>query len=540
MILYSSPSVLKPGKSVNQSTFTFNFNEGGDRKPKEWPILLSDIQYHLYQVKAYTKYEVLSTSTEETEDTLKKKEKKHLFDMETSKKLNQQYNNREDDKEEDNEPSQPVVTPGAVHVQDSSGQASFLSQKRSLHTSDRTSKATTDRSRPVNNSSLIPSIEEPEGSDVLPGAVHVTAAEDSSPSSFISQKRTLRDSDRTSTTSKSSNGRRSRHSNAEASGEIANSERQPSGDDVVVLPGADHVTPTSQDSSPSSFISQKRSIRGSDNRPSQGTNKTSQDDKDGSNNQPVEKIKQPTILEDIKEDDKEDIKATEEEIQVKQPQEDIQITTAEVVDEEALEREFNSKKSAEIRNQILSGAATAVEVTKEKTFCQKYCVCIGCALTAIIIAVVLGVTLGNNEDDEPPTMEGYDYLLDLVSTISEKEALLNETTPQFVALNWLAFEDTVGIPLVSTNSDFLATSLVERYVVGLLYFSTEGINWTNTHNFLSNTSICEWPSIITDDNETVIDGVRCNEEGFVDSIALGKLLKMHRLLQLNQSQRARW
>ena len=199
---------------------------------------------------------------------------------------------------------------------------------------------------------------------------------------------------------------------------------------------------------------------------------------------------------------------------------DIEVATAEVVDEEALERQFMAQRTEEIRNKIISNAVAATEVTPDKTFLQKHGVSCGCFVIVIIVAIVLVVTLPKNEERAP--LVGYNYLIDLLSPISGKDTLLNETTAQFEALNWLANEDTFGIPHVESNSRDLEDSLIERYVVALLYFSTDGSNWTSSYNFLTNTSVCEWQRTVTESNETLSDGIRCNEEGFVDTIALGK------------------
>ena len=199
---------------------------------------------------------------------------------------------------------------------------------------------------------------------------------------------------------------------------------------------------------------------------------------------------------------------------------EIEVATAEVVDEEALERQFAEKRTEEIRNKIISNAVAATEVTTEKTFLQNHGVSCGCFVVAIIVAIVLAVTLSKKK--EPAPLVGYNYLIDLLSPISGKDTLLNETTAQFEALNWLSNEDTFGIPLVGSNSLDLEDSLVERYVVALLYFSTDGTNWTSSYDFLTNTSVCEWQLTVTDSNETSSDGIRCNEKGFVDSISFGK------------------
>ena len=136
------------------------------------------------------------------------------------------------------------------------------------------------------------------------------------------------------------------------------------------------------------------------------------------------------------------------------------------------------------------------------------------------------------------------YLLKLLSPVSGEDILTNETTPQYLAINWLAYEDTSGIQLDETNANIL----IERYVVSLLYFAMGGYDdaWQFDYDFLLNTSVCDWPPsssafdeslngtngtdyfddtyIDEDDQEEAIrvNGVRCNSDGSVNQIRFGK------------------
>jgi hypothetical protein len=102
--------------------------------------------------------------------------------------------------------------------------------------------------------------------------------------------------------------------------------------------------------------------------------------------------------------------------------------------------------------------------------------------------------------------------------ISDLEALGNESSPQFQALQWLANNDTAMLDL-----DDRPTEIVERYVLVLLYFSTsaEGrLNATSSEgglnmlNFLSASSVCDW-----NNGER---GAFCNEDAFFVALRLGK------------------
>ena len=66
--------------------------------------------------------------------------------------------------------------------------------------------------------------------------------------------------------------------------------------------------------------------------------------------------------------------------------------------------------------------------------------------------------------------------------------MINTSTPQNKAVEWLAYRDPAGLDLDNT----LASNLRERYIVALLYFATSGDEWSKRLNFLSNFSVCDW------------------------------------------------
>lgn len=190
---------------------------------------------------------------------------------------------------------------------------------------------------------------------------------------------------------------------------------------------------------------------------------------------------------------------------------------AHLVDEGDIEKRIIQEKSNEIRNQLIEEAAVAVEV-KSETWLQKHKLsCFLCVFCLVVLAVVLGLTLPSNDD---ALLSGYDYLVELVSPISTEDVLFNETTPQHKALRWLAFEDGSKIPQDSSS----ASILKDRFLVALMYFGMGGDGWLNQLDFLSNSSVCEWPPIGEDEaSETSeIVGIRCDSDGLVNHIRLGK------------------
>ena len=78
-------------------------------------------------------------------------------------------------------------------------------------------------------------------------------------------------------------------------------------------------------------------------------------------------------------------------------------------------------------------------------------------------------------------------------------------TPQGQAYKWiLAEDDRVLCPL--------DTTLDQRYILAVLYYSTNGKEWTDNDKWLSESSECSWL------------GVSCNFRGEIDTIELRKLL----------------
>ncbi|KAL3906973.1 MAG: hypothetical protein SGILL_009061, partial [Bacillariaceae sp.] len=156
----------------------------------------------------------------------------------------------------------------------------------------------------------------------------------------------------------------------------------------------------------------------------------------------------------------------------------------------------------------------------------------------LIIAMVLGVGatgiyfLVKRDDDmsiEPSTdktipwspsysmrQEQFRAVLGSLSGFNE----LNDfSTPQYQALHWMANEDELGLD--PATSEYAV--IIERYVAALVYFSTNGKQWTNQFNFLSSVSICEWNDNVVIDGpapNTVKRGILCNDRGRVQTIDL--------------------
>jgi hypothetical protein len=144
----------------------------------------------------------------------------------------------------------------------------------------------------------------------------------------------------------------------------------------------------------------------------------------------------------------------------------------------------------------------------------------------LVVGVILGVTipLTTNNDKNSPSIDSavtpiqspaptaaptactsLDCLAELLlgNEVADAEALQDESSPQFLALRWLANNDL--------DLDSMPTViLVERYVLAVFFFATSADGGLNVLNFLTVSSVCEWT------------GVFCNGDDLVVALLLGK------------------
>jgi hypothetical protein len=146
-------------------------------------------------------------------------------------------------------------------------------------------------------------------------------------------------------------------------------------------------------------------------------------------------------------------------------------------------------------------------------------------LLLIIVGVVVGVVVASGgRDGDPPTMAPtasptilspspkFTQLLNIIGAdTSDIELLQNSTTLQYEALHWLANMDAWEVDIDSFTSQEV---FVERYVLALLFLSTNENSWIKDYNFLTPTSVCEW--------KNGEGGVVCNEDGLFVALNLGK------------------
>ena len=89
-------------------------------------------------------------------------------------------------------------------------------------------------------------------------------------------------------------------------------------------------------------------------------------------------------------------------------------------------------------------------------------------------------------------------------------------------LDWMANEDPLNLPIPENGDDVATTEYIARYVMVLLYFSTDGENWAHPLNFLSGKPICEWYDVVKDTPK----GIWCDDKGVPTSVIIRTYLTL--------------
>jgi hypothetical protein len=196
-------------------------------------------------------------------------------------------------------------------------------------------------------------------------------------------------------------------------------------------------------------------------------------------------------------------------------------------DDGDLEAQFDeklNKKAGKIKQQLLDDLllhVSTAEVVQEEQPAMRKCVWI--LVFLLIVGVVVGVVVAlNGKDGDPPIMTPtvtvnqtpaptapptilstspkFTQLLNLIGAVtSDIKFLQDRTTLQYAALDWLANMDAWEVDIDSVPPQVF----VERYVLALLFFSTNGPSWRKGLNFLKPTSVCDWPGVTCEG----IDGI---------------------------------
>jgi hypothetical protein len=119
-------------------------------------------------------------------------------------------------------------------------------------------------------------------------------------------------------------------------------------------------------------------------------------------------------------------------------------------------------------------------------------------------------------------------------------ALQDPTSPQSMAVTWMATEDPLMIPIPESNAYSDSFPFVQRYTLTVLYFSWSRTASNSTPNlpfFINGNRECDWNtelSIVT--GETLTMGAQCNEDGEIDRLVLRKYTTDHAIVRIDSCQ----
>ena len=74
------------------------------------------------------------------------------------------------------------------------------------------------------------------------------------------------------------------------------------------------------------------------------------------------------------------------------------------------------------------------------------------------------------------------------------EAILDPTSPQYQALDWLVHSDRAKLNVRETEWSIL----IDRYALAVLFYSTNGPEWTFRGGYLFRKDTCGWGGIVCD------------------------------------------
>jgi hypothetical protein len=112
----------------------------------------------------------------------------------------------------------------------------------------------------------------------------------------------------------------------------------------------------------------------------------------------------------------------------------------------------------------------------------------------------------------PTHSERFVEVRDVLGGVSG-DALLDESSYQYKAFEWIVRKDAMQVSSQSTSI------LVERYIIALWYFATNGPSWSTSYGFLQSTSVCKW--------NNAEYGIFCSDDGRVGRIYFRRYCLVH-------------
>lgn len=160
-------------------------------------------------------------------------------------------------------------------------------------------------------------------------------------------------------------------------------------------------------------------------------------------------------------------------------------------------------------------------------------------LVVIVIALSIGLALGLTQQNQTNQSNGetanevvdlqkrYEEVLYFLkeSKVSDIADLETDGSPQQLAATFMAMLDPLALPVPHSHIITVGYQFITRYVLMVLYFATDGEQWTKQRHFRSELPTCEWWELNLDQDTSPLyqyTGVICNEQGIISSLLLRK------------------
>mmetsp|Transcript_21029 Transcript_21029/g.34779 ORF Transcript_21029/g.34779 Transcript_21029/m.34779 type:complete len:679 (+) Transcript_21029:108-2144(+) len=143
------------------------------------------------------------------------------------------------------------------------------------------------------------------------------------------------------------------------------------------------------------------------------------------------------------------------------------------------------------------------------------------SILAIIIAVTATQVNRPTPDPEPtssPTISPETRLavvFDIVANVSDVgpisgiDSFTTPGSPQYKALHWIALEDRHQVHVDETEH------IMQRYILAVLFFSTNGMDWKDQFEFMTADNECDWSGALQCNSEGSITDIDLRENGLV-------------------------
>ncbi len=152
----------------------------------------------------------------------------------------------------------------------------------------------------------------------------------------------------------------------------------------------------------------------------------------------------------------------------------------------------------------------------------------------VIVGIVVGITMPPKSPDptmsptssptSTPTMVPMSEVLfrklepQIIRNDADRSQFEDSTTPQARALEWLSTDP------YSLSKNRATSEILERYVLVLLYYSTNGPNWTlEDLSFREESPVCDWNNRMNYPGDVDARGIYCTRNSTVERIRLNSV-----------------